>query len=539
MPIPSSHLLSETIALFRQHEADAARVCGENVLAACAGQPDGGEVQLQALWWLTRIARRQSKLDDALRFAYAGLAQARTAGDVFHECRLHAVIARTLKDIGQSDEAASEVAAALQRATAAGDEHAHAYALEALGSIHWIAQEAREGLAVFERLEPLARRCDDLDLRLMALLGQASMHDSLANAAGEAGRLDEQRAHWQHALALHHTSAEVARDLGDRYLSAWCRLNRGCTLQISGATAEARHLYEQLLEEPRADTVHAQVLLFLAGMARSEGRPAEAIPLLQRVIDSPELADKTHTQQMALAELVEAYDDIGDHKAALKAMRRFHALHVANAAERASMRMRALVVQYQTDQAKAAAASEMQRAERLAHEAAEATRASLQDALTGIANRRRFDEVAARDGHAALTARIGVALIDIDHFKRVNDRFSHAIGDAVLRRVAAVMSGCCRHDDLLARYGGEEFALLIRGVDGPAAAASCERIRAAVEAEPWALIAPGLVVTVSIGCASAGPGDEAGIGALLALADRRLYAAKAAGRNRVVCVDPA
>ena len=537
MPSPCSHPLSETIALFRRHELDAARAGGESVLAAAAGQPGGGDVQLQALWWLIRIARRQNRLDDALRFAHAGLTQALAADDAFHECRLRAVIARTLKDIGQSDEAASEVAAALQRATSAGDEHARAYALEALGSIHWISHEAREGLAVFEQLEPLARECRDLDLQLMALLGQASMHDSLANAAGDAGRLDEQRAHWQRALSLHAASAGVAEALGDRYLSAWCRLNRGCTLQISGAGAQARCLYEQLLAEPGAGRVHAQVRLFLAGMARSEGRPAESIPLLQRLIDSPELASKTHTLQMALAELVEAYDNIGDTKAALATMRRFHALHVANAAERASMRIRALVVQYQTDQAKAAAASQTQRAERLAHEAAEATRASLQDGLTGIANRRRFDEAVSRQGATGLAAHMGIALIDIDHFKQVNDRFSHAIGDAVLCRVAAVMAACCRHDDLLARYGGEEFVLLLRGIDTAAAAASCERTRAAVEAEPWASIAPGLAVTISIGCATAAQVGDAGIGALLALADQRLYAAKNAGRNRVVCGD--
>ena len=126
----------------------------------------------------------------------------------------------------------------------------------------------------------------------------------------------------------------------------------------------------------------------------------------------------------------------------------------------------------------------------------------------------------------------------MDHFKDINDRFSHPVGDEVLRRLGAVLKRCCRKYDLAARYGGEEFAVILTGVDRPAARTACERIRAAVEAEPWPLLHPQLRVTVSIGVVHEDEQEASGASqSLLATADARLYAAKRGGRNRVVGED--
>jgi diguanylate cyclase (GGDEF)-like protein len=123
-----------------------------------------------------------------------------------------------------------------------------------------------------------------------------------------------------------------------------------------------------------------------------------------------------------------------------------------------------------------------------------------------------------------------IALIDVDHFKRVNDQHSHQVGDQVLRELAALLRAACRAGDIAARYGGEEFAVLFTDVAEAEALEAAERIRRLVEDFAWATVAAGLNVTVSIGVAS-GPD-------LLALADRRLYQAKDAGRNRVVGMLP-
>jgi len=168
----------------------------------------------------------------------------------------------------------------------------------------------------------------------------------------------------------------------------------------------------------------------------------------------------------------------------------------------------------------------------------EATQTSLErltreDPLTGLANRRDFDAQLAR-AHDRATRRnqpLTVAMLDLDHFKRVNDRFGHLIGDEVLRQVAGILRRQCRSADLPARYGGEEFVIALPDSTLAEAALLCERIRASVQAQDWASIQPGLSMTISIGAAMRQAGETAQ--ALVERADRCLYRAKRAGRNQV------
>lgn len=158
------------------------------------------------------------------------------------------------------------------------------------------------------------------------------------------------------------------------------------------------------------------------------------------------------------------------------------------------------------------------------------------DSLTGLHNRRAFDEHLPRE--VARSQRLGepfcLLMIDIDHFKRLNDTYGHPAGDAVLRSVARAIAGCTRPSDLVARYGGEEFAVVLSGIDSGQALAVAERIRRQV-----ALAESGQHrVTVSIGVAQYRPsgGDDAE--QLLSRADQALYAAKHGGRNRVQASRP-
>lgn len=164
---------------------------------------------------------------------------------------------------------------------------------------------------------------------------------------------------------------------------------------------------------------------------------------------------------------------------------------------------------------------------------AKLARRANEDGLTGLANRRAFDRAfadtfsAARDSAKICT----LVFADIDHFKRVNDRYSHLVGDEVLRQIGQLLEANCRPDDLVARYGGEEFVLLLPRCTGHEAHRLCERLRTASADHDWEAIAPGLQITLSIGFATSATATTPEH--LLAEADAQLYQAKHSGRNRV------
>jgi diguanylate cyclase (GGDEF)-like protein len=165
-------------------------------------------------------------------------------------------------------------------------------------------------------------------------------------------------------------------------------------------------------------------------------------------------------------------------------------------------------------------------AERARHDA-------LTDALTGLANRRHLD--VALEGRLENLARygwsFGLLMVDVDHFKLVNDEHGHDAGDAVLRTVAATLAGGVRSGDLAARWGGEEFAVLVEAADGPALLEVAERLRVLVARSTARHGELALAVTVSIGGAVATVADSAA--SLVVRADATLYRAKRDGRNRV------
>ena len=162
--------------------------------------------------------------------------------------------------------------------------------------------------------------------------------------------------------------------------------------------------------------------------------------------------------------------------------------------------------------------------------------ASVRDALTGAYNRDHFEE--RLRGEVAYARRHGaecsLVMFDLDHFKKVNDTYGHQGGDAALLAVAAKIRTCLRTEDVFARYGGEEFAVIFRGIDVSGVGRVGERLRQTVAALPVAFDRRPIVVTMSVGCASLAECTEKTPEALVAAADRRLYAAKRSGRNKVV-----
>lgn len=160
---------------------------------------------------------------------------------------------------------------------------------------------------------------------------------------------------------------------------------------------------------------------------------------------------------------------------------------------------------------------------------------SMRDSLTGLGNRfamdqalRREVEMAHRHAHP-----LSILMLDIDHFKGVNDRYGHAIGDNVLRTVSLVLSAHLRNIDMVFRFGGEEFLVLLSNTAHVPAALVGERVREAVQHTPYRANTLEIPLSISIGSATLRAGE--GVEDLMGRADAALYASKREGRNRVTC----
>jgi diguanylate cyclase (GGDEF)-like protein len=158
---------------------------------------------------------------------------------------------------------------------------------------------------------------------------------------------------------------------------------------------------------------------------------------------------------------------------------------------------------------------------------------SVVDGLTGAINRKQFDdrlvvELAYAKRHQS---EVSLLILDVDHFKSINDKLGHQAGDSVLRQLAGEIKRALRTEDVFARYGGEEFAIIARGITSEEALAFAERLRKIVERSRFAHEGAPVPVTVSVGVAALSDCKEPNIEQLVRLADSALYIAKAGGRN--------
>jgi two-component system, cell cycle response regulator len=173
--------------------------------------------------------------------------------------------------------------------------------------------------------------------------------------------------------------------------------------------------------------------------------------------------------------------------------------------------------------------------EKLEAQAAKLSELAIRDGLTQLHNRRHFDDqLTLLNSNPKHAAALSIMLGDIDHFKQVNDTFSHATGDAVLREVGRILTDNTRASDLVARYGGEEFVIAFRDTDITQAHQICDKLRQHIAEYDWESIHPGLHITISMGVAN--QVNQATLEHVVRLADKQLYRAKAQGRNQVCSV---
>jgi two-component system, cell cycle response regulator len=328
-----------------------------------------------------------------------------------------------------------------------------------------------------------------------------------------------------------HQSMEIAKRMqafAERHnvtLDAAC-LDTVANAQLKlGKYADAEATLRPILDDPNLEQRPieglAEALNTAASAQRLQGHMAEAGATLDRCIRLCEARGLSAIRVESLEERARLFAAQGLFQRAYEQYIEFHDEDAALRAAQREANARTLQAVFETTEAR----REGERFRQL----------SLRDALTGLRNRRHVDEelnillIRSRDDGVELA----IGLVDLDHFKAVNDTYSHPVGDEVLTKVAGVLAAATAESGWAARMGGEEFLLVFPGVGMDEAVRRCDDVRRAIESFPWDGVMQGATVTASIGVTVRQLGRTSQA-ALLGQADRNLYAAKHQGRNRVV-----
>ncbi len=440
----------------------------------------------------------------------------RRIGNPSELSRALSVEAMLLLDLGLIDQAYELSGQAVDLAQELDDPAILAFALNARGVTLALCRELDLATAVLGEAVCLAEGQGNLTAGAFYTLNLGFAYAKLADEAEKLMREDEATEHGLAAIRHSRQAIAMAAAVDDVWTLRVAHCNCAEMLARTGDTSAAIALLEQCAELPELDgtSLRAHYLYTLAFVCHRAGDLPNAELAARRACDLAENSgqlDHLVNGTEILANILEAG---GDLSGALDQHKRFHRLYVQQSGETARRRAHIEEIRSET--------------ERLRAHAAELAELAMSDPLTGIANRRSFNAILERLADTPYA----VAIVDLDHFKQVNDVFSHAVGDAVLQKVARIMVDHLGAHGHVARLGGEEFAFILPGAPIATAAALCEGVRIAILATDWGDLAPDLTVSVSIGVA-AGDGDMLS-DSLIQLADERLYEAKTKGRNQVI-----
>jgi diguanylate cyclase (GGDEF)-like protein len=403
------------------------------------------------------------------------------------------------QELGRPKEAIKALREALDRSIKLGDSVREAMVLSNLGVSLTALDQNNEAVETFRRALTL---CDDFDLTDLT----APNLVNLAEVFSKQKRFEE-------ALDVIDQALEMIRDGG-----------------------------------PSEGIVHALLTAGKVHIAREKPHKAlETLEMAQGLqLKSPEF--QVHEL------LARTYKNLGQFELAFDHHESFHSLERKVRADDAERKVRAVAAQFEMQRIRAEAeiqrlrnvelANALQALEESDREKTELLRALEQksrelehqvkrDPLTGLYNRRHLETVMNQEFDKAKqrSRPLPVALIDIDHFKNINDTCSHQVGDSVLVKVAEILNSGLRAFDLAARYGGEEFVIVLPRTTAAQAFTVCERLRVAIQDFDWTSIHPTLNVTISCGISSDATAENHE--RLLQIADDKLYEAKHNGRNCV------
>jgi diguanylate cyclase (GGDEF)-like protein len=512
-------------------------------------------LRARTLLALARAYPRQGRSADAVRAGGEALFWFEQLGDCPQSCDAHTALALAYAQSGVGREALEQAMAALDIARALGDEAREAWALLRVGNAHSALGNPMQGRAITQEAKTIAQRLQIHELNFAALNNQAYFTLDELDALRLEGNLTDAALTQAMAESLSQQALELARESANPYREAMAlsHLNESLLYGQEWLRAE-QHIaeLEQLTQRYGLPTLAVYAQLQRAQLAAGQGQWQSAIELTDQLLRQSGRSLLPRQRKAALQLLYECHKAWGDMARSLAYLEELVRLERRANRDAQRVQTQLLMIREEVQQAvrqaeRAQAESSRQRElnmqlerEHLAlqHLLQDTDRAARQDALTGLANRRHAEEVLAQlNQQAALLQQpLALAMLDLDHFKRVNDEHGHATGDAVLRALAHLMQQQLRDADLLARWGGEEFLVAFSTSQADVALGVLERLRSAVASEDWSRLGAEQAVTVSIGLAIAKVSAE-GWEAQLARADQALYAAKAQGRNRIVQAD--
>jgi diguanylate cyclase (GGDEF)-like protein len=498
----------------------------------------------EAVNLLANIHAARSEHMPALELYQRSLALRRQLGDRVGEAGTLNNMGLVFRQTAQFADALKYLLMSLEVAEAAEDQRATAYALTNIGGVLADLGDSAHALQYHLRGLTLIRQTDDR-------AHEGSTLASLGRLLTQTGHHAEALEHLQEALQL----AQRAGHLGDTCAAL---LGLGLAHQHAGDHGRAERLLLEALSLARRTAnrvVEAEVLLALGRNRWLQGDAGPGIELLDHALSMARDLQADHVAGRLHQLLSQVHEQAGRFDLALREFKAFYECHQRISGQDNQRRIRALLGRAELERAHrdaehqrlrgdelataldAARESERQKQALLAQLAQQSDmlrQLAREDGLTGLANRRWLDaqwahecERARRYKHA-----LAVAMVDIDHFKSINDRFSHRVGDEVLRRVGKLLRDSCRRGDVVGRYGGEEFMVVLVETPVDLAAAACEKLRQRIAALPLDDLHPDLKrVTVSIGLA--GTDTHPADADLIAQADRQLYRAKAEGRDRL------
>ena len=539
-PAPPAGLRDKLASLFEKaerqlggNEPQAAREVLDEALELALKLGDG-EAEVKAVRLLLKCCFFVRDAEGAIELGNKALKRAREIGDRRQLALVHNDLGIVFGSLNLYTRAVEHVLSSIRQLTELG-ENDLSRQLNNLGNVYFAMEEFGRALKAYQE-------------------GYAMLSEEICRthgiALGNIGRAQLALGDIDDAEVSNRRSVAVFQELGDEVYLPSALVRLGNLYVGARRPDEALACYRQALAGSRQNGPNPwreEALVALGQLLLAQGEVAEAVKHLEEAVPLAAAGGSTGTLSVAHRELASAYEQFEKPERALEHFKEYHQARERILQEQSEQAARTALVEFEVERLEREREIYRLRNIELAHAYSELknlrdqleeqncllSELSIRDSLTGLHNRRFLDDVLPHEIARAqrYDRPLSLMICDIDAFKRINDRFAHALGDEVLRRIGRILEENTREADMVARYGGEEFVVVFPELDLAAAVSAAEKLRRAVMNHPWHELHEGVAVTVSCGVAELVAAENRD--ALLQSADKELYRAKRSGRNRV------